>query len=246
MGSPDTATWSEILVEKLTTSSANDSVLQEREPADPQLESFVDPFPELSRPRQESTDSNTENQANAKKRRVPTILDEDSDEDFLDSSPKQPHAKGHLTLWQTLPDLETEYSNLKQAAKKTFANRLLKCVKSPGVQLGGKVGSENNTLCCYRLNKFIQGFRVWRSRISIDKLPLTKSILSSLKYNQDSVSLSDLVDWAAYSGPDYKFSERPSPNCIRVDGLSYQKFLEIFSEVSYQNLAFAWIHLDSC
>ena len=74
MGSLDTATGSEILGEKLTTSSANDSVLREREPADPQLESFVDPFPELSRPRQESTDSNTENQANAKKRRVPTIL----------------------------------------------------------------------------------------------------------------------------------------------------------------------------
>ena len=75
MGSLDTATGSEILGEKLITSSANDdSVLREREPADPQLESFVDPFPELSRPRQESTDSNTENQANAKKRRVPTIL----------------------------------------------------------------------------------------------------------------------------------------------------------------------------
>ena len=63
--------------------------------------SFVDPFPELSRPRQESTDSNTKNQANAKKWRVPTILDEDSDDDFVDS--------------------------------------------------------ENNTLCCYKLNKFIQG-----------------------------------------------------------------------------------------
>ena len=148
MESLDTATGSEILGEKLITFSANDdSVLREREPADPQLESFVDPIPEMSRPRRESTDSNAEYQANAKKRRAPPIQDEDSDEDFVGSSLKQPHAKGHLTLWQTLPDLETEYSNLKQAAKKTFANRLLKCVKSPGVQLGGKVGSENNTLC---------------------------------------------------------------------------------------------------
>ena len=108
-----------------------------------------------------------------------------------------------------------------------------------------RLDHKNNIPSGYGLKNIIQGFRVWRSRISIDKLPLTKSILSSLNYNQDSVSLSDLVDWASYSGPDYKFSERPSPNCIRVEGLSYQKFLEIFSEVSYQNLAFAWIHLDS-
>ena len=136
MGSLDTATVSEILGEKLTTFSANDSVLREREPADPQLESFVDPFPELSRPRQESTDRQQHRESS-----------QCQEEESSNNSPKQPHAKGHLTLWQTLPDLETEYSTLKQAAKKTFANRLLKCVKSPGVQLGGKVGSENNTLC---------------------------------------------------------------------------------------------------
>ena len=75
------------------------------------------------------------------KRKAP-IMEDDSEDDFVGSSPKQPHAKGNLTLWQPLPDLDTEYSKLKQAAKKTFANRLLKCVKPPGVRLGGKVRSK--------------------------------------------------------------------------------------------------------
>ena len=78
------------------------------------------------------------------KRKVPTMED-DSEDEFVGSSPKQPHAKGNLTLWQPLPDLETEYSKLKQAAKKTFANRLLKSVKPPGIRLGGKVKAKHFT-----------------------------------------------------------------------------------------------------
>ena len=66
-----------------------------QEPADPQLDRLVRPFPELSWPQQESSHRNTENQA--KKRRVPTIQDNNFDEDFYRSSPKHPHAKVHLT-----------------------------------------------------------------------------------------------------------------------------------------------------
>ena len=59
-----------------------------------------------------------------------------------------------------------------------------------------------------------------------------KESLADVRFPGKEISLEEIVSWKSYSGlKDSKFGERPSENCVKIQKLSYMKFLEIACEV---------------
>ena len=76
-----------------------------------------------------------------------------------------------------------------------------------------------------------KNFRLWKTSTDLSTLPMTEEILTKLGVNQATVSLEDILPWESYQGlPDSKFVEKPKSS-LKIEKLSYYKFLEIFCEV---------------
>ena len=76
-----------------------------------------------------------------------------------------------------------------------------------------------------------KNFRLWKKSTDLSKLPMTEEILKKLGVNKATIRLEDILPWKSYQGlPDSKFVEKPkSP--MKIEKLSYHKFLQIYCEV---------------
>ena len=75
-----------------------------------------------------------------------------------------------------------------------------------------------------------KGFPMWRRRANLNNLSVTQNILKSLKYERHDISLEDVISWKSYEGKR-RFTKPPAKGCIKIQRLSYAKFLTIFSEI---------------
>ena len=75
-----------------------------------------------------------------------------------------------------------------------------------------------------------KGFPMWRRRANLNNLSVTQNILKSLKYERHDISLEDVISWKSYEGKR-SLTEPPAKGCIKIQRLSYAKFLTIFSEI---------------
>ena len=86
-------------------------------------------------------------------------------------------------------------------------------MKPPHIHFGGK------------------GFKIWRRRADLNNLSLTKKIMRDINFTGHDICLDDMISWKSYEGTTKRFTEQPSPGCIKLPHLSYSKFLTVFSEL---------------
>ena len=76
----------------------------------------------------------------------------------------------------------------------------------------------------------MQTFKIWTKRTDINNLSITKKYLASGKYKRHDVALEDILEWKAFRGSK-NFAAPPKDVSFKVEKLSYNKFLQIFSEL---------------
>ena len=55
--------------------------------------------------------------------------------------------------------------------------------------------------------------------------------MKNINFTRYDISLDDMISWSSYEGTTKRFSEQPSPGCLKLPRLSYAKFLTVFSEL---------------
>ena len=55
--------------------------------------------------------------------------------------------------------------------------------------------------------------------------------MRDINFTGHDICLDDMISWSSYEGTTKRFTEQPSPGCIKLPRLSYSKFLTVFSEL---------------
>ena len=76
----------------------------------------------------------------------------------------------------------------------------------------------------------MQIFKIWTKRKDINNLSITKKYLASGNYECHDIALEDILEWKGFRGSK-NFASPPKDALFKVEKLSYNKFLQIFSEL---------------